>query len=331
MPGHRPTDLVGPRATRRALLACPIVALTSVAMASARQTPATSRWTTSTPLPVPRSEFAATVAAGMIYVAGGFGAERAFTRFDPTTADWAELAPLPAPRHHLGLAALDDGIYVIGGHDEHNSATDTAWCYDIANDAWTDLPVMPQGPRGALGCAALQGRIIAVGGSSGDLSGPATSDVAAFDPATESWALLPPMPTAREHLAVASVGDVLLAVGGRDGGQFSETMDTAVERFDATTERWATGAPLPNGRSGMGVASDTSSVLVLGGEGRNGIYDQVQRYDVVNDTWSDLPNLPVARHGIAAAVVNETLYAIGGNTSAFTVENSAIVEALALP
>ncbi|MGC4106788.1 MAG: kelch repeat-containing protein [Thermomicrobiales bacterium] len=328
------------RLTRRAAslaLATGVVlaAMPSTRAEQATPSPAAPRaWTSGSPLPIARSEFPATALDGMIYVAGGFGAETAFTRLDPLTGAWKDLVPLPAPRHHLGLAALDGGIYAIGGHDDRHSATETAWRYDPTTDTWNDLPPLPQGPRGALGCAALDGRILTVGGSSGDLSGPATADVAAFDPASGSWSMLPPMPTAREHLAVAVAGSVLVAIGGRDGGRFDPTMDTAVERYDPASATWSTGSAMPDGRSGMGVATDGASIVILGGEGREGnagIYDRVQRYDVAADTWSDLPNLPVARHGIAAAIADGVLYAIGGSTSAFTVENTDEVDQLTLP
>ncbi|MGN6484291.1 MAG: Kelch repeat-containing protein [Thermomicrobiales bacterium] len=303
------------------------------ARASTPSPVADAAWMSGPPLPSARSEFAGTLLDGAIVVAGGFGAESTVSRLDLAAGVWSDLAPLPEPRHHLGLAALDGAIYAIGGHDVTHGATDTAWRYDPEADAWSDLPPLPQGPRGALGCAALNGTIVAVGGSSGDLSGPATADVAAFDPATGTWTLLPPMPTAREHLAVAVAGGILVAIGGRNGGQFDPAMDTAVERYDPANNTWSTGSPMPDGRSGMGVAvdEDAASIVVLGGEGRegtNGLYDQVQRYDVATDTWSDLPPLPVARHGIAAAVADGVLYAIGGSTRAYTAENTDAVDRL---
>ncbi|HWK81712.1 MAG TPA: hypothetical protein VNP95_13155 [Thermomicrobiales bacterium] len=307
------------------------------ARASTPSPVADAAWTSGPPLPSARSEFAGVFLDGSIVVAGGFGAESTVSRLDLASGVWSDLAPLPEPRHHLGLAALDGAIYAIGGHDATHGATDTAWRYDPEADAWSDLPPLPQGPRGALGCAALNGTIVAVGGSSGDLSGPATADVAAFDPATETWTLLPPMPTAREHLAVAAAGGILVAIGGRNGGQFDPAMDTAVERYDPSTGDWRTGSPIPDGRSGMGVAVDVdvdaASIIVLGGEGRegtNGLYNRVQRYEVAADAWSDLPALPVARHGIAAAVADGVLYAIGGSTRAYTVANTDAVDRLPL-
>jgi hypothetical protein len=88
--------------------------------------------------------------------------------------------------------------------------------------------------------------------------------------------------------------------------------------------------PLPVPRSGMGVASDGDAVIVLGGEGPEGIYDQVNRYDPAADEWSSLPDLPQGRHGVGAAIVDRTLYAIGGSTLAWSVQNIFGVDSLYL-
>ncbi|MGB3305244.1 MAG: kelch repeat-containing protein [Thermomicrobiales bacterium] len=289
-------------------------------------------WTSSAALPAPRSEFAATVLAGKIYIAGGFGADSDFTRFDPESGEWTELAPLPAPRHHLGLAALGDAVYVAGGHTaDTNTATDTFWRYDPDLDHWEDGPVLPQGPRGALGCAALGDRLYAVGGSSGDLGGPATADVACFDPERGTWSMAAPLPTAREHLAVAATSTRLLAIGGRNGGaDIGPELGGATEIYDPSTDSWERGTSLPVPRSGMGAASDGDVVIVLGGEGPDGVYDQVNRYDPATDEWSSLPDLPQGRHGVGAAIVDRTLYAIGGSTLAWSVQNIFGVDSLRL-
>jgi N-acetylneuraminic acid mutarotase len=77
-------------------------------------------WAPGQSLPTPRSEIAAAVLNGRLYVAGGFGNPRAtilddFLAFDPATGAWTELAPLPQARHHAALTALDGRLYLTGG------------------------------------------------------------------------------------------------------------------------------------------------------------------------------------------------------------------------
>jgi N-acetylneuraminic acid mutarotase len=330
------------RLTRRSAVAT-TMAMIGVGIAPAHSraqaTPVAGGWGSAAPLPVGRSEFAATVLDGKIYVAGGFGAESSFDRYDPETDTWESLAGLPAARNHLGLAALDGAVYITGGHNhESNSATDTFWRFDVAAGEWQALEPLPQGPRGALGAVALDGAIYAVGGSSGDLSGPATADVARYDVASSTWAMMAAMPTAREHLAVGVAGGRIVAVGGRNGGNEDLTLISATEIYDPAGDSWTTGAALPVPRAGFGTASTGDTVIVVGGERFTddagnpdaNAYAAVNAYDVENDTWTELPDLPQARHGMAAAVLDNLFYAIGGSTVPGQVQNVDRVDTLSL-
>lgn len=263
-----------------------------------------------------------------IFVAGGFDVESRLFAFDSEALVWRKGADLPEPRHHAGLTALDGHVYLAGGHDHGSEAVDTFWRYDPGQDAWEDLPPLPQGPRGALGLAALDGKVYAVGGSSWDLSGPATADCACFDPATMEWTALEPMLTAREHLSVGAAGGLLVAIGGRNGGDVAPEMAGATEVFDPETASWRTGAPLPVPRSGMGVASSGDAIIVTGGEGIEGLYVDVNRYDPVTDAWDALPSLPGGRHGAASAYIGDRLHVIGGSTLAWGIQSIADVSVL---
>lgn len=307
----------------------------SAASARARQATPVAGWESSTPLPVGRSEFAGTVLDGKIYVAGGFGAETRFDRFDPATGEWEELAPLPEPRHHLGLTASSEAVFLAGGHNQaENRAQANFWRYLPAENAWSELEPLPQGPRGALGAAVLDGAVYVCGGSSVDLGGPATADLARYDLTTASWQQLAPMPTAREHLGVAAIGGKLVAIGGRNGSHETHALLAANEIYDPASDSWAIAAELPEPRAGLGVASDGDRVYILGGErftsdeGARVVetFAAVSVYDIAVDSWSALPDLPVARHGMAAALVAGALYGIGGSTVAGTVANTDRVD-----
>jgi N-acetylneuraminic acid mutarotase len=325
--------------SRRSVLSAPLVAAAGWIVprqASAQEaTPQAGGWGSAAPLRPARSEYAATVLDGKIYVAGGFGALSRFERFDPRADAWEQLADLPELRHHLSLAALDGAVYLAGGHAEStNTATDTFWRYDPGADAWEEMEPLPQGPRGALGAAVIDGILYVVAGSSGDLSGPATADLARYDPAAASWELLEPMPTAREHLAVAAADGLLVTIGGREGANEDPALLSATEVYDPAGDSWEERAALPVPRAGMGVASDGEGVVVLGGERFSGdqpmSFDAVNRYDVATDRWSELAPMPVDRHGLAAAIVDGTLYALSGSTVVGGVENVDRVDTLAI-
>jgi N-acetylneuraminic acid mutarotase len=324
------------RSSRRSLLTLSLsIAMgvqTRSRVVALESTPTSSdlRWTSGEPLPSPGSEFQATVIDSTIYVAGGFGLESRMFSFDISAGVWTEHPQLPEPRHHAGLASSGGKVYLAGGHDHDNRAVDTFWQYDPDSGDWSDLPSLPQGPRGALGLAWLNGNIYAVGGSAGDLSGPATADLVCFDPENENWSELEPMPTAREHLAVAVAGGFLIAIGGRNGSDVDVSMAGATEVYDPIAGEWHMRSALPTPRSGMGVASSGNSVIVMGGEGVNGLYNDVNRYDPVADSWDTLPPLPSGRHGVAGAFADGLVFAIGGSTLAWQIQSIPDVANLVL-
>jgi N-acetylneuraminic acid mutarotase len=90
-----------------------------------------------------------------------------------------------------------------------------------------------------------------------------------YDPATDSWTMGPPMPTARSGGTGIVYQGMILVVGGEgaEGGKtFSEN-----EAFDGKTNKWVTLAPMPSGRHAFGLAVAGSSVyLVAGSTGPGG-------------------------------------------------------------
>ena len=72
-----------------------------------------------------------------------------------------------------------------------------------------------------------------------------------------------PLPTSREHLAVAVLDDKLLVVGGRwgDAGNL-----TTLETYDPATGRWTRGRDMPTPRSGLTAGALAGHLHVTGGE-----------------------------------------------------------------
>ncbi len=113
---------------------------------------------------------------------------------------WAVVAPLPTARDYLGAATGTNGtIYAVGGFqgDTPSSEVDA---YNPTTNAWTTVAPLPTA-RGALAVVADNGLIYAIGGSSnigGSSLGPnAISEVDAYNPATNTWSTVAPLPTAR--------------------------------------------------------------------------------------------------------------------------------------
>ncbi len=127
---------------------------------------------------------------------------------DTATGSWSSAAPMLTARNHHGAALIDGKIYVVGGRIgstfiiglSNNVSTNEA--YDVAKNTWSSVLGMPT-PRSGIGVAVLNGRMHVLGGEAylNDLVGTYRTHEA-FDPKTNSWQRLPPMPTPRHGLAV---------------------------------------------------------------------------------------------------------------------------------
>jgi hypothetical protein len=91
--------------------------------------------------------------------------------------------------------------------------------YDPEKDAWIFGPSLPTAVSGAAAGATTgiraPERIYVIGGAPNI---EATNVNQVYDPQNNTWALGEPMPTARSHLAIAVVNDLLYAIGGRPYG-----------------------------------------------------------------------------------------------------------------
>src|SRR5208337_584752 len=83
---------------------------------------------------------------------------------------------------------------------------------------WAAVAPLPTA-RVYLGAATgNDGTIYAVGGDIGGAGDFATNEVDAYNPTTNTWTTVAPLPTAREALAVVSDNGLIYAIGGSSGG-----------------------------------------------------------------------------------------------------------------
>jgi hypothetical protein len=273
-------------------------------------------WTTAAPMPIYRSEMAAAVLDGRIYVGGGLagdtqyftGTTTAFQYYDPAANAWSNAAPMPAPLHHLGMAALGGRIYVTGGYDgeDFNIDVEQAWAYDPGANAWSPIADMPA-PRAAHAAVALGGLLYVVGGV-----GPDSARLWTYDPATNTWdASRAPLPAPREHLTAAAVGGKLYAIAGR---WFPPGNVATLEEYDPVANTWTARASIPTARSGLTSAALDGRIHVTGGEdlASSNTFPQHEVYDPATGSWASYPPLPTSRHGLPSAVLDGKWYVIGG-------------------
>ena len=144
------------------------------------------------------------------------------------------------------------------------------------------------------------------------------------------WKDRAPMPTARQHLAVAVADDgTLYAVGGMTG--LLGPMAATLEVYDPAAETWTKRAPMPTPRDHLATAFVGGKLYAIGGgtlEGPNpGFLSTVEEYDPATNTWTAKAPMPTRRESFGLAAANGKLYAIGGVTfSGSTIQAAASVE-----
>jgi len=257
----------------------------------------------------------AAVLGGQIWVAGGLiGPKHATTKtefYDPTLNTWTPGPPLPIALHHAMMVSYHNTLYLIGGFVSQGSnvlgtASARVLILNKAQYRWMDGPPLHHA-RAAGAAAVVGGKIVVVGGRTGN-SQQLVRPTEIFD--GTSWHDTTDIPDPVNHLAAASDGTYLYAVGGH---KISETSNiTAVQRFDPATGRWAQLKPMPAAVSGLGAAVVGDQLITAGGDNALTVFNTVRAYNLTSKTWSLLPPLPDARTGMGLVAYRNILYSLDG-------------------
>ena len=175
-------------------------------------------WTPKADMPTGRFFLASASVGGKIYVFGGATRQGAtlstVEAYDPTSDTWASLADMPRRRTNLSTAVVDDKIYVFGGTaggggQGFSTAVDV---YDPAGDTWTTLEAELPEPRAGMCTGAVDGKIYAFGGHSGNFIGLTSTFM--YDPLSDIWSTKAEMNQGRLNYSAAVVGGRIYAIGG---------------------------------------------------------------------------------------------------------------------
>ena len=180
---------------------------------------------------------------------------------------------------------------------------------------WAAVAPLPTA-RVYLGAATgNDGTIYAVGGLVyGDGH---TSEVDAYNPATNIWTKVAPLPWAGETSAVADHG-LIYAISGNaavDGNAGS------VAAYNPQTNTWSAVASLPTARSNFAATvSSDGTIYVMGGSGTDGVTNEVDAYNPTTNSWTTVAPLPEpAAYITAAPGTDGVVYIIGDDTGNGTV------------
>jgi N-acetylneuraminic acid mutarotase len=167
--------------------------------------PARNEWGLKTPMPTARNAVVTGVRNGVIYVAGGAPGGRDLEAYDPAADRWETLPLMPTPRNHVAGGFVGDRLFAVGGRPPNTLATHEA--FDAIARTWSARAALPTG-RSGHGAAVVRGCLYVFGGE-GNVNRPdgVFSQNEAYDPRTNSWETLTPMPTPRHGIGAGAQGD----------------------------------------------------------------------------------------------------------------------------
>lgn len=233
--------------------------------------PATDSWTSGASPGRGRAAHASCVLDGNIYVFGGdegFNWHNGAEKYDPLTNTWTTIAAVPPEiEHGTGLhtcAAVNGKIYLMGGL---GSDLNLVRAYNPTTDTWEDRSPLLIG-RISPASVTVGGKILVIGGCGAQNSCDTPLDaVEEYDPATDTWTMKAPLPTARRlHTAVVLNGSVYIL-----GGFIDDDLPT-VEVYDLAANTWRTLQDMPIGQSKFASIVVGDVIIVLGLRG-NYIFD----------------------------------------------------------
>jgi len=260
---------------------------------------------------------------------------------EATEASVYSLSDAPAPRYRHASAVVANQqtgtplLFLLGGRDLIDNLMTTVDVLDIANDDWWTLGTFAQATSD-LAAFAHNTHVFLLGGYSAFYE--ASSSLWRLDVSSISlnngenlgelpFELMEPMPTARGDIAIALLGEAIVALGGFNHEDWCNPLTTA-EAYDVTSDEWVSLPPMPTGRSDKGVTVKDGSIYVFGGENNVGCLevgggslpvDEIEVYTPdangvmsAGGSWQDYGELPVDMFRFQAGSYDDEIFLFGG-------------------
>jgi N-acetylneuraminic acid mutarotase len=224
---------------------------------------------------------------------------------------------MPEKTSSFGAAAADGWVYVYGGHTAPTHHYDvnavSGKFHRLKLDGGKTWEPLESGTAlQGMNIVSHGGKIYRVGGMQprnkvGDKEDNySISDVVVFDPATQKWTNLTPLPEPRSSHDIVAFGDKLLVLGGWNmkgtAGGNEWPKNALMLDLSASTPQW-TSIPQPFQRRALIAAVHDSKVFVIGGfDEHDDPTLEVNIFDPAKSEWTKGPDIPGrSRFGFAPA------------------------------
>jgi N-acetylneuraminic acid mutarotase len=245
---------------------------------------------------------------------------------------WLTLAPFPNASEEVLGATANGRLYVLAGLAPGWKPKGLVVEYDSETNKWTEKKQMPLLSH-HVSFTSLNNKIYAFGGFKLPDSGPPAwepiGNAWEYDPATDSWKALAPMPTKRGAAAAAVLNGKIYVIGGANSlpgvsengihPRRPHNVVATVEEYDPATNTWRERRSMLLARNHHVAAAVGNRLYAIGGRvgaafitgGSNNV-DLVEAYDPAADLWRPVERMPTARSAMAAGVHNNRIYVAGG-------------------
>jgi N-acetylneuraminic acid mutarotase len=251
---------------------------------------------------------------------------------------WKDAAPLPQAMGEMYGAAVGTTIYAIGGLTPQLNAVGLVYAYDTTTNTWTRKHDMAL-PAHHIMLAPYNGKIYIFGGfvhvgSDSYVAWHPINNSWAYDPATDTWKALAPMPTPRGAGEAVELDGKIYVIGGANSGipgHLDQTLfPTGPDRVVGTCEvytiasnSWGKCADMPTPRNHYVAAAVNGKIYAVDGRvgavyvagpgpGFSGVIDLVEEYNPATNTWANVGRSPMPRGDISGAVYNGKICVTGG-------------------
>jgi N-acetylneuraminic acid mutarotase len=252
----------------------------------------------------------------------------------PSVANpWFQGVPFPEPSQEVVGATAHNKLYVFAGLAPGWRPKSLVFEYDPAANQWVKKKPQPLASHHAA-FASFNNRIYAFGGFTFPDAGHATwvpnNTAWEYDPATDQWKELAPMPTRRGAAAAAVANGKIYVSGG--AATLPDTSESGlhptqphgvlstVEEYDPATNSWRARRSLLLARNHHESAGVGDKIYVIGGRvgsafiPQSNNVDLVEMYDPATDMWSHRARMPTARSGTGVGVYNGKIIVAGGES-----------------
>ncbi len=299
----------------------------SEAPAPIQPPPASMPLTIEPPLPIGRRLALigiAVIAIGLALLSGPRGSAQSSNQAQPfsdtafinsgvnsiaSDTTWQAQSAMSLARGRLAAVAVGQQIIAIGG-ETTTGVTGLVEILDTQTQRWTTGQSKPT-PVANVSAVVISGTVIVPGGYTA--AGVPTAIVEAYQPISDTWTTLAPLPAPRFAYAIAAYRNRVYVIGGWDGQRYVDTVFV----YDAAANRWTTGTPLPLARGFSAATALDGALYVVGGYADGREFNNCDRFVLADNRWESCAPLLVTRGGLGLVSMSGRLYAIGGGWTGY--------------